>query len=396
MNQQERKNLVDLCFVHSKGTPEQRAAQRRQLEALADSQLIEMADEIRRNVAQEDLRRAGVKLALVNEGLEGTVGKDPTGALIEHRNWQVINQRLPGDTLTVEAFRKLLESDPSFKRSLVFWKEPFADTIREEQEQAAEQLASERKRRSEFSAVVNHLTASGVADIADTDANFDMACERLEELLVFGNVQGDFLQALTQAIVKKLLNPLDGVHGNTNEKRRELVGASRQELLKNYSRYFDGSPEAFQIKQWILDKSVPFAEIRERLELADQLAQSIGGTPNPKNPTELQTIRGRSFRSLVVSPTSSIESMRQQIAGMGQRSDLRKLSREELREIGHQQYDQARSKWKAQVQSIDSPFPPLPAEITKFAIINSTKEQQLEWHKKYGVAQINSRLEGRA
>jgi hypothetical protein len=392
MNAQERKNLVDLCCVHTQGTPAQRSAQRRQIEALADSQLIEIAAEIRRNVAQEDARRAAVKLVLVQQGLESApVGKDSTARVIEHRNWQIINQHLPGDMLTVESFRDLLKSDPSFKKSLVFWKEPFTDLVRQEQEQ----IADETKRRREFSATVKALFASGTADVADNEANFQLAVDQLDDLLVSGSVQGTFIAALGSAIARGLI---DGLSPNQQEDRQELDKQVRQQLLVKIQARLDNpyDPKDAVVRRKLQQDS--FREINERAELCGQLAD---------NHSPDRRLNNSHFRSLIVAATSN-EQYRQQVQAVLERKKFAAMTPQEIKEYNRQARAQQPQPKLTQAETIKleaeaSGLPPLPERDGNglpidAAYINrvSVKDTQLFriWIQRFGAANVVARMHG--
>jgi hypothetical protein len=392
MNAQERKNLVDLCCVHTQGTPAQRSAQRRQIEALADSQLIEIAAEIRRNVAQEDARRAAVKLVLVQQGLESApVGKDSTGRVIEHRNWQIINQRLPGDSLTVEAFRKLLDSDPSFKKSLVFWKEPFTDLAREEQEQ----LADEQKRRREFSAIVKALFASGTADIADHDGNYRLCVDQLEDLLVSGSVGGTFIAALASAIARGLIV---GLAPNQQEDLRELEQQVRQQLLVKIQGRLDNpyDPNDALVRRKLQQDS--FREINERIDLCGQLADNYSPSISNNN---------QHFRSLFVANTSNVQ-YSQDVAAMLERKKFAAMTPQQIRDYDRHQQTPPQPKQLSQAEAIrleaeQSGLPPLPEKdgngvVIDAAYINrvSLKDTHLfrAWIQRFGRANVVGRMMG--
>jgi hypothetical protein len=392
MNQQERKNLVDLCYVHTQGTPEQRMQQRRKIEALSDSQLIEIADEIRKTVAEEDARLAAVKLVLVQQGLEGApIGKDPTGGVIEHRNWQIINQHLPGDMLTVESFRDLLKSDPSFKKSLVFWKEPFADMDREEQEQ----LADEQKRRREFSAIVRALFANGTADVADNEANFKLAVDQLDDLLVSGSVQGTFMSALASAIARGLIV---GLAPNQQDDRQELDKQVRQQLLVKIQGRLDNpyDPNDAVVRRKLQQDS--FREISERIDLCGQLADNH--SPDP-------ALNNQQFRSLFVAKTSN-EQYRQQVQVMIERKKFAAMTPQEIRDYNRHQQTQPQPKQLSQAEAIrleaeQSGLPPLPEKdgngvVIDAAYINrvSVKDTQLFriWIQRFGAANVVARMHG--
>jgi hypothetical protein len=367
--------------------------QRRKIEALSDSQLIEIADEIKRSVAQEDARRAAVKLVLVQQGLEGApVGKDSTGRVIEHRNWQIINQRLPGDMLTVENFRDLLNTNPSFKKSLVFWREPFADLARQEQEQ----IADEQKRRREFSAIVKALFANGTADVADHDGNYRLCVDQLEDLLVSGSVGGTFIAALGSAIARGLIV---GLAPNQQEDRQELDKQVRQQLLVKIQARLDNpyDPNDTLVRRKLQQDS--FREISERAELCGQLADNH--SPDP-------AVNRQQFRSLFVAKTLN-EQYRQQVQVMLERKKFAAMTPQEIKDynraqvVAVQQPKQLSQADAIKLEAEQSGLPPLPEKDANGVAIDaayinrvSVKDTQLfrTWIQRFGSANVVGRMMG--
>jgi hypothetical protein len=181
---------------------------------------------------------------------------------------------------------------------------------------------------------------------------------------------------IDQALQSGLIN-LGPVSAETSLQWAEQGGQTRKQLLAGVESYLDPSPESWKIRNWIKDLSVPVGEIRERIDLVEEVAGSL--SPHQQD-------RARDFRRIVLSPYTTIESLRQRVAEIEKRRELNSLSREELRDRARREYEERHPQ---QPQRIT-----LPAEITAEAIRKSSKDQQLAWHKQYGVDLLNARLRG--
>jgi hypothetical protein len=175
------------------------------------------------------------------------------------------------------------------------------------------------------------------------------------------------------ALDSGLIN-LGPVSAETSLQWAEQGGQTRKQLLAGVESYLDPSPESWKIRNWIKDLSVPVGEIRERIELVEEVAGSL--SPH-------QADRARDFRRIVLSPFTSIESLRQRVAEIEKRRELNSLSREELRERIQ------REREANQPQPIT-----LPAEITAEAIRKASAEQHRKWNKQYGHQLLDLRLQG--
>jgi hypothetical protein len=350
-NSMTRDEMIELVMVHTSGSPQELEQVRKVLNTKSEEELQRMTQQIRLRVQTEETRRTYVELQIVKNGLANT-----------DQNWQIINQRLPGERLTRENFRSLVESDSAFKQSLQWDAEPFAYAIREEQKQSS----CYRVQRRLFDALANAVTGQGIVNVAANDANFAMISEALEE---------DGLDFTQDNVVNLLVRGGLELAPNDAETRKDLAGQSRRQLLETVESYLDHSPESFKIRQWAKDPSVPIAEIRERLQLVEQVA----GTMSPH-----QQDRAHHFRKLVLSPYMTIESLRQQVADIDKRRELSSLSREELR-----QRIQREREAKQQSQQVT-----LPPEITAEVIRTSSAEQHRKWNKQYGHQLLDLRLQG--
>ncbi len=341
--------------MKASGTPAELERTRRVLQEKSIDELQRIAQRIRLKVQTEETRRAYVQLQIVRGGLANT-----------DQNWKIIYQRLPGETLTLANFRRLVESDPAFKQSLQWDAEPFATAIQAEQEQATQEQQRAAKELHIFNAAARAVTGQGLANVATVHANFNMVKQTIEE---------DGLDFTMDNVIRVLLHGGLNLAQNDQEVTSELVGQSRSQLLANFESYLDRSPESFKIREWAKDPSVPIADVRERLQLVEQIADTM--SPHQED-------RAHHFRKLVLS-VRPVEEFRQRVANIDERRDLRNMSRDELR-----QHIQREGEAEQQ--------PPitLPAEITAGAIRKSSKDQQLAWHKQYGVDALNARLRGEA
>src|SRR5882757_9701289 len=98
--QEEKQSLIELVMVHISGTPAEKEQVRRVLSTKSEDELQQMAQRVRLKVQSEETRRAYVELQIVRGGLVNT-----------DKNWKIIHQRLPGEGLTLENFRRLVEPD---------------------------------------------------------------------------------------------------------------------------------------------------------------------------------------------------------------------------------------------------------------------------------------------
>lgn len=352
---EEKQNLIELVMVHVYGTPAELEQVRKVLSTKSEDELQRMAQKIRLQVQTEATRQSYVQLQIVRHGLANT-----------DANWQTISQRLPGERLTLEGFRSLV-SDPVFKQSLQWDAEPFAEVIHAEQQQSSLYRAHRRL----FDAAANALTGQGTVDVAPNDANYALVVEALEE---------DGLDFTTDNVMNLLIR--GGLELAPNAAKKELSEQSRKQLLETFESYLghsqseSDSKDAFKIRGWIQNLSIPIADIRERLELVEEIANTL--SPH-------QADRAYHFRKLVLSVKTG-EELRQRVADIEKRRELSSLSREELRDRARREYEERHQ----QPQRITL----LPAEITAEAIRKSSKDQQLAWHKQYGVDLLNARLRG--
>jgi hypothetical protein len=102
-------------------------------------------------------QREKTKLDLLRSGLSNT-----------NRNWAVIDSRM-GAYFTVQQFRNAITQDPSFKSSLQWDNEPFAQVVQAEQNQQA----TERKKFALFVGAAKAATAQGV-NVAPNQANYEL------------------------------------------------------------------------------------------------------------------------------------------------------------------------------------------------------------------------------
>jgi hypothetical protein len=236
--------------------------------------------------------------------------------------------------------------------------------------QLRERLAREPQRQAEAAAasqVINDQLNSFMAEhpAMDCYANRQMLAEDME---------------WNSRTVEESASVLSGELAVGSQQETELSSRSKQQVLSQYASYLDGSPDAQKLRKWVY--STPLAEVRERLELAAQVVLTVGGSIGA---TQLTDIRGRQFRTLVLSPLHTTESLRQRVQGTQQRESFRKMTSEQLRE-----YLQ-RNRGPQQQTTIT-----LPPEITPDAIRKASTEQQKVWHRVYGTELLDKRLRGEA
>ena len=351
--QEEKQNLIDLVMVHISGTSAERQQVRRVLSTKSEDELQQMAQRIRLKAQTEETRRAYVQLQIVRSGLANT-----------DKNWKIIQQHLPGEGFTLESFRRLVESDPTFKQSLQWDAEPFAAALHAEQEQATQEQQRAATELHIFNAAARAVTGQGLANVATVHANFNIVKQTIEE---------DGLDFTMDNVIRVLLHGGLNLAQNDQEAANDLVGQSRSQLLANFESYLDRSPESFKIREWAKDPSVPIADVRERLQLVEQIADTM--SPHQED-------RAHHFRKLVLS-VRPVEEFRQRVANIDERRDLRNMSRDELR-----QHIQRELEAKQQPQIT------LPPEITAEAIRKASAEQHRKWNKQYGHQLLDLRLQG--
>jgi hypothetical protein len=176
-----------------------------------------------------------------------------------------------------------------------------------------------------------------------------------------------------------------GLASNDADVAQDLAKQNRAQIISTIEHYLrldpsfpQSAPDSFRIRQWIMNTSIPLADVRERVELAEELTNSYGPGSKPDQ-----------FRSFMLS-VSTTEQLRQRAAEIQERQRLRSMSKAELRQLS-----QSQLTFHGHMTTT-STLPPVPPEITAQAIRTATVDQQKKWHKQYGVEAISARVEGRA
>jgi hypothetical protein len=291
MDRQEK-----IALIITTSGPGDQSARRSYLDGLTDLQIDGMVDQIRLRAAEATTRQAKTDLLLVQSGLRNV-----------SINFANIKRRL-GESYTIQQVRAVVETDDSFKRSLVWDAEPFAAAKQEEQQD----LQAEQERRRKFSATARAITSQGIANIADTDANYQVALSQLDDILVSGSAS-----SLSEALALKLI---EGLAPNDAETVSSIDQQNRAGLLQSIAAKLTHSQYGGTVRQQILNGS-NYADLRERVLLVGELADSH--SPD-------KTINDNYFCSLFCS-VRDLTQLRLDLEQTRERKRLRSLSPQELR-----------------------------------------------------------------
>jgi hypothetical protein len=268
------------------------------LEALPESVLDQMIAQIRATVAQREAEQARVNLELVTAGLRNL-----------ESNFSKIKNKI-GAFYSVEQVRKLIDSDEQFEKSLVWDDVPFKQARAQEQAD----VVDEQARRSQFSATAKALTAQGIKNVADNDANYRICMDQLDDLLVSGSAS-----TLSEAIALGLIN---GLAPNDPGTVQDLDQKSRAGLLQSIqSRLNPLSPYASTVRRKILSEST-YAELRERSELCSELADNFSPSAS----------ENANYFCSIFAAVKTNQEYRQQLDQVRQRKRLANLEPWQIRE----------------------------------------------------------------
>ena len=227
-----------------------------------------------------------------------------------------------------------------------------------------------------FNVAARALTGRGVKNVAANEANFRLIQEALEE---------DGRDFTMDNVIDLIVRGNLGLASNDADVAQDLAKQTRAQIISTIELYLkldpsfpQSAPDSFAIRQWIMNTSVPLADVRERVELAEELTNSYGPGSKPDQ-----------FRSFMLS-VSTTEQLRQRAAAIQERQRLRSLSKDELRKLAKNEL-----KFHGHMTTT-STLPPVPPEITAQAIRTASVQQQRRWHNQYGVEAISARAEGRA
>jgi len=307
----EKQNLIELVMVHTQGTPAELERVRKVLQEKSVDELQSMAQRIRLKVQTEATRYEYVKLQLVKAGLANT-----------DQNWQKIDTRLPGSSLTVENFRRLVESDPQFKADLTWTAEPFAEANREEQQQSSRY----RAQRSLFDACANAVTGQGIVNVAANDANFGLVNQALEE---------DGLDFTQDNVINLLVRGGLQLASNDKDSSQELDQKSREHLLGSIESRIAHSEYRYAIRQYI--QTSTYQQLLDRVTLCAEIAdnhspekQVIRDRMGREVSVNTQHVNNAEFCILLLSKKSN-EEFRQQVEQLRENKKFAKMSPLEIK-----------------------------------------------------------------
>jgi hypothetical protein len=273
------------------------SARRTYLDGLTDLQIDGMVNQIQLRAAEVSTAQARTDLEIVRAGLRNI-----------DSNFSKIKTKL-GDFFSVQSFRAAIEMDPAFKNSLLWDAEPFAAAKKEEQAD----VQQEQQRRRQFSATVKALTSQGIRNVADNDSNYRVAMDQLDDVLVSGSATN-----LGEAIA---LGLIEGLAPNDAETVADLDQANRTALLQSVAARLTHSQFGSTVRKQILTGPMSYGELRERVTLCSELA-------NSHSPDQLTN--NNHFCSLFVSVQPN-QVYAAQVEQTRERKRLRSLSPSELK-----------------------------------------------------------------
>jgi hypothetical protein len=269
-----------------------------------DKLVSEVESEAARHELQASVNAADFALTQLKIVRDGHMRNTPT-------NWNIIRRTL-GSFYSLEQFREAIK-DESFKRSLTWDREPFAEVVREEQHAAAAQ----QTRRRQFSAVVKTLST---VNVADNDANYRLCCSQLEDLLAAHAItEQTFIANLTEAL---LANYITGLVKNDSETTQNLDMQNRQALITRLEKEHRLSGlYAGAVRRMVLTEST-VSELRERASLLAEISEKYSPDRN---------LNATQFCSLFVSVKSNAE-YRDQLDLARERKRLAQMSPQQIKD----------------------------------------------------------------
>jgi len=250
MNKQE---LIDEILPLLKlGTPQERTKMRAELEGHTLTELQAYLSVVRDPEYQleaDETALAEIKAARNREFALMQIFK-LSGLKNTTKNETLLDQLL-GPALSLETFRSLIEKNLQYQNRFEWDSAPFG-AIRQAE---ADQSKQRTKIRQAFSAAAKAVTAQGVADVADNDANFSITCSVLGTNFTIA----DAVRALTNGSITGLAasRNADELRAAYQQKQVEdhnlaLINADTQTLRK-VARQEAANRQTEAEKQVVLD-----------------------------------------------------------------------------------------------------------------------------------------------
>jgi hypothetical protein len=268
-------------------------------------------------------------------------------------NDDLLNELLPGPSLSFENFRSLIEQNPNIAARFIWAEQPFSRVVQAEQQQRQQAT----KDRGVFSAVCRALTIKGLANVSDIDSNYvevrrrvagPLTAENVMNLILHGDLNFEFAPNSDQ-IVKEWID-----EAAWRERRALAV-----EIANDYSL---DAPTRQREFDRLMTPPVPLEQLREMNDSAE-LRKAVGQNSTYENTQQLRE-RAQEIRN---------------------RRAARAMSKEELQGIVAASAQQRR----------DALNPVLPDSITAQAIRDAKPPQLRKLLQFYGQDLVNQRLQGR-
>jgi hypothetical protein len=138
-------------------------------------------------------------------------------------NERLLDELLPGPTLSFETFRSLIEQNPNIAARFMWSGTPFGRVKAAEVEQNQQQAQDRRN----FAIAVQAVTAQGLGDIGDYDSNFKVVREKLGT----GFSAEDVIRVLTDGSITGLAPSTNAAE--LREQHRQKLVEDRNQALSN-------------------------------------------------------------------------------------------------------------------------------------------------------------------
>jgi hypothetical protein len=137
-------------------------------------------------------------------------------------NERLLDEFFPGPSLSFENFRNLIEQNPNIAARFIWAEQPFARMHAADGQQKQQQAQDRRN----FATAAQAVTAQGLGDVRDCDANFSAVCEKLGT----GFSAKDAVRVLTDGSITGLA-PSGNAPELREQHRQKLVDDHNQTLL---------------------------------------------------------------------------------------------------------------------------------------------------------------------